>query len=152
MTWCEGYQAARHADDRLSAAPPGWPTLFAVAAAGAWADSLSRGARSWRQPRCALGFAVNMAADSVATHSGRARAARLGIRRQGDLPQGFGGAHEFGPVVAVTVARIAWWRVRGGRGRMPDHQLTWSRSFARRIIVSGMARREWDRRIRRVRR
>ncbi|MBJ7521680.1 MAG: hypothetical protein JHC84_18420 [Solirubrobacteraceae bacterium] len=147
FAWWEGYQAARHADDRLSSAPPGWPTLLAVAAAGAWVDSLSRGTRSWRDPRRALGFAVSMAMDSAATHSGRARAARRGIRRQGDLPEGFAGMHVFGPVVAVTAVRLAWWRVRGGRGRMPDRHLTWSRSFARRIIIAGVMRREWDRRM-----
>lgn len=151
-TWLDGYKAARHADDRLSSAPPGWPTLLAVAAAGAWADSLSRGTRSLGEPRRALGFAVTMAADSAATRSGRARAARRGVRRQGDLPQGFGGAHVLGPVFAVTVVKLAWWRIRSGRGGMPDHQRTWSRSFTRRIITAGVMRREWDRRLRQLRR
>lgn len=141
FAWWEGYQAARHADSPLVSAPPGWPTLFATAAVRAWADSHLSAARSSRVTRSALGLAVTVATERADSHSGRARAARLGIRRQGDVPQRYGGVHAVAPAAAVVAVRLAWRRMRRG------HSRTWSRSFARHIIIAGVMRREWDRRI-----
>lgn len=137
--------------DRPVTAPPGWPTIIAVAAAEAWSERMTAG-RSPRDPRLVVLLVTGWASAQVNERSGQARARRLGFARQADLPPGFStpGLERVASTLVVTTIRLGWWRLRTGRAQMPLSQRTWSRAFTRRIITAGVMREEWNRRLRQL--